>query len=108
MLIISCDYHPSFQQVAFVDTETGECGERKLTHKEDATSNLPSRRRSSLRGANHERGATLGVFCVCAFVGDGYLVPQNLVALHYLRTWVVVLTLSSRPGGFIWDQIASG
>jgi hypothetical protein len=26
MLIIGCDYHPGFQQIAFVDTETGECG----------------------------------------------------------------------------------
>ena len=23
MLIIGCDYHPGFQQIAFVDTETG-------------------------------------------------------------------------------------
>src|SRR5512143_2527816 len=36
MLIIGCDYHPSFQQVAFVDTETGELGERRLVHREDA------------------------------------------------------------------------
>ncbi len=32
MLIIGTDYHPSFQQIAFVDTETGECGERRLAH----------------------------------------------------------------------------
>jgi transposase len=32
MLIIGCDYHPSVQQIAWVDTETGECGERRLTH----------------------------------------------------------------------------
>ena len=32
MLIIGCDYHPSIQQIAWVDTETGECGERRLTH----------------------------------------------------------------------------
>jgi transposase len=32
MLIIGCDYHPGFQQIAFVDTETGECGERRLEH----------------------------------------------------------------------------
>src|SRR5437016_14544434 len=38
MLIIGCDYHPSFQQIAFVDSETGECGERKLTHKQEAES----------------------------------------------------------------------
>jgi transposase len=32
MLIIGCDYHPSVQQIAWVDTQTGECGERRLTH----------------------------------------------------------------------------
>jgi len=32
MLIIGCDYHPSFQQIAWVDMETGECGERRLEH----------------------------------------------------------------------------
>jgi len=33
MLIIGCgDYHPSDQQIAFVDKETGECGEQRLNH----------------------------------------------------------------------------
>jgi len=36
MLIIGCDYHPGFQQIAFVDTETGECGEQRLTRREEA------------------------------------------------------------------------
>ena len=36
MLIIGCDYHPSFQQIAFVDRETGELGERRLVHREEA------------------------------------------------------------------------
>jgi transposase len=36
MLIIGCDYHPSFQQIAFVDTESGELGERRLVHREEA------------------------------------------------------------------------
>ena len=36
MLIIGCDYHPGFQQIALVDTETGEFGERRLTHREEA------------------------------------------------------------------------
>ena len=36
MLIIGCDYHPGFQQIAFVDTETGDLGERRLTHREEA------------------------------------------------------------------------
>jgi transposase len=30
MKIIGCDFHPSFQQIAMVDTETGEYTERKL------------------------------------------------------------------------------
>jgi transposase len=36
MWIIGCDYHPRFQQIAFVDTEDGECGQRRLTHPEMA------------------------------------------------------------------------
>jgi transposase len=34
MIIIGIDYHPSFQQIAFVDQETGECGERQLNHSD--------------------------------------------------------------------------
>jgi transposase len=36
MIIIGCDYHPAFQQIAFVDTETGELQERRLGHGEEA------------------------------------------------------------------------
>src|SRR6202007_1007392 len=36
MLIIGCDYHPGFQQIAYVDTETGELQERRLRHPEEA------------------------------------------------------------------------
>ena len=36
MRIIGCDYHPGFQQIAFVDTETGELREQRLQHPEDA------------------------------------------------------------------------
>ncbi len=36
MIIIGCDYHPAFQQIAFVDTDTGELQERRLQHREEA------------------------------------------------------------------------
>lgn len=36
MWIIGCDYHPRFQQIAFVNTEGGECGQRRLEHVEEA------------------------------------------------------------------------
>ena len=32
MWIIGCDFHPRFQQIAFVNTATGECGQRRLEH----------------------------------------------------------------------------
>src|ERR1700681_1578386 len=32
MMIIGCDFHPSWPQIAWLDTETGETGERKLVH----------------------------------------------------------------------------
>ena len=40
MLIIGCDYHPSFQQIALVDTETGEMQERRLQHREGRISSI--------------------------------------------------------------------
>jgi len=35
-MIIGCDFHPRFQQIAVVDLETGEYGERRLSHPEEA------------------------------------------------------------------------
>jgi transposase len=49
MLIIGCDYHPGFQQIAFVDTETGEFGERRLTHREEAEQFYRTLKERSLR-----------------------------------------------------------
>src|ERR1700681_1237299 len=36
MLIIGCDFHPSFQQVAIFDNRTGEIQEKRLQHSEEA------------------------------------------------------------------------
>jgi len=36
MLIIGCDFHPGFQQVAIFDNQTGEVAERRLQHCEEA------------------------------------------------------------------------
>ena len=33
-MIIGVDYHPSFQQIAFFEEETGECGEQELNHSD--------------------------------------------------------------------------
>src|SRR5712671_5170998 len=59
MLIIGCDYHPGFQQIAFVDTETGEADERRLAHREEAEQfyrTLKTRRvRIGMEASGHAR-----------------------------------------------------
>ena len=36
MIIIGVDYHPEFQQIAFLDKDTGEFQEKRLSHPEEA------------------------------------------------------------------------
>ena len=36
MIIIGVDFHPEFQQIAFVDTDSGELEERRLQHPDEA------------------------------------------------------------------------
>jgi hypothetical protein len=38
MMIIGCDFHPRFQQIAGLDTETGESVEQRLLHTAEAES----------------------------------------------------------------------
>jgi transposase len=48
MMIIGCDFHPSWQQVSWVDTETGDCGERKLVHVGDEAREFYQQLRSTV------------------------------------------------------------
>ncbi len=36
MLIIGCDFHPGFQQVAIFDKQSGEYQEKRLSHRAEA------------------------------------------------------------------------
>jgi len=49
MLIIGCDYHPGFQQIACVDTDTGELSERRLLHREEAEQFYRKRQEQGLK-----------------------------------------------------------
>ena len=52
MIIIGVDYHPSVQQIAYVDTETGETCERRLNHSDGEAEHFYralERRRVSVR-----------------------------------------------------------
>jgi hypothetical protein len=45
MIIIGADYHPGFQQIALVDTETGDYRELELHHPRKGRSFTASWRR---------------------------------------------------------------
>jgi transposase len=53
MMIIGCDYHPGFQQIALLDSETGELQERRLENREEAETFY---RDFSVRGASVRLG----------------------------------------------------
>ena len=40
MIIIGVDFHPEFQGIASVDTETGEYQEKRLTHPRKQSSSI--------------------------------------------------------------------
>ncbi len=60
MLIIGCDYHPGFQQIAFVDTESGELRERRLTHREEAEQLYTALKEQSVRAGMEASGHSRG------------------------------------------------
>ena len=49
MLIIGCDFHPGFQQVAIFDNQTGEYQEKRLRHREEAEQFYRSRAGQQVR-----------------------------------------------------------
>jgi hypothetical protein len=74
MMIIGCDFHPRFQQIAYVDGETGEFFERRLSHPEEA-----ERFYRSLAGTQVRIGLSSAV--------PAGLSLEILVLTHALKAW---------------------
>ena len=59
MIIIGVDFHPEFQQIASVDTETGEFQEKRLAHPAEAEkfyrSLLGQKVRMGMEASGHAR-----------------------------------------------------
>lgn len=49
MMIIGCDFHPAFQQVAYFDEETGESGQMRLDHRSGQAERFYRRLRRPVR-----------------------------------------------------------
>ena len=60
MIIIGADYHPGFQQIAFVDTDTGEFQERRLQQREESGKVLSRSRGPGNAGACGDGGQWTG------------------------------------------------
>ena len=83
MIIIGVDYHPEFQQIAWVDTETGELKEARLHHPK-VRSDPRERRTFPLRQAGRElsgSGAFRGIQRKPQAVGSHHEAGQFDVAL---------------------------
>ena len=85
MIIIGADYHPAFQQIAFVDTETGDCGERRLEHCEGAQkfyrdlATQGKKVRVGMEASGHARWfeRLLGELNIELWVGDAAVIRAN-------------------------------
>jgi transposase len=76
MIIIGVDFHPEFQQIASVDTDTGEFKEQRLAHREEGEKFLPraggwgQKVRLGMEASGHARwferlmAALQGLFCL--------------------------------------------
>jgi hypothetical protein len=66
MMIIGCDFHPSWEQIAWLDTEMGETGERKLVHAEGDAERFCARRTRAQRPQVHPvAGIQMGYKPLC-------------------------------------------
>ncbi len=62
MIIIGCDYHPGFQQIAFLDTDTGEWNERRLAHREEAEQLYRDLGTQGVRALGHGKLSTAQIY----------------------------------------------
>jgi len=75
MIIIGCDYQPGFQQIASVNSETGELSEARLGHKEQAEQVLPrpqQGRRARARGYENPFAGTVNECNRNVYANNGF------------------------------------
>ena len=56
MIIIGVDFHPEFQQIALLNTMTGEVEEKRLAHPRRGGEVLPCSRECEWNGAHRHGG----------------------------------------------------
>ena len=69
MIIIGVDFHPEFQQIAFVDSNTGEFQEKRLVHREGSGAVLSWPGGCGPAGAGWDGGQRTGTLVRTTAVG---------------------------------------
>jgi hypothetical protein len=68
MIIIGVDFHPEFQQIASVDTDSGEYQEKRLAHREDAETFYRALKgqkvRVGMEASGHARWKARAISCI--------------------------------------------
>jgi hypothetical protein len=82
MLIVGADYHPSFQQIAFLDTDIANSGQRRLTHaggeaEQCYRGRSPCPVRVGMKATDTPAGST------CDRVGLTFELPSSVVPSHH-------------------------
>ncbi len=96
MLIIGLDFHPSVQQIAFLDLEAGEAGERQLNHSEGEVERFYrelKQQESSVRVGMEATGNTSWFESI-----NVQIVPNHNLAVVGLTD----LLHYERRAGFVW------
>ena|SRR5215475_12389322 len=96
MKIIGCDFHPSFQQIAMLDTETGELVERKLLHPEEAIRFYESLAGEEVLVGLESMGNTLWLERLLSRLGFALRIGDRLAMVRGLQTLKGFLTHSPR------------
>ena len=90
MKIIGCDFHPSYQQIAMVDTETGELWEGRLEHEQGEARRFYHARMVERRRSHR----VIRRVRVLVLAKAKALVKRKTPSLRLVRSavWVCVLT----------------
>src|SRR3954454_13368155 len=109
MLIIGCDYHPGFQQIALVDTDRGELSERRLLHREEAEQFYRKLQEQGLKArvemerfhCGKQLASYVGLVPTEESSGDrrrlGHISKQGNVLLRFLLVEAAQVTVRSQP-----------
>jgi transposase len=99
MMLIGCDYHPSWQQICWLDTVTGETGEEKLGHASGEAERfyrqLPAPALIGMESTGNcqwfvEKVRSLGHEL---WIGDAALILKLLLEGRFPRIWIASIAL---------------